>query len=287
MFSERVGIHFCERERSGGEKKPKSGEKGVAPTKMSSIVVCGGSCGAQVRFINWLIGAPLIPVGNAGRSVIVWHVVDGNEESEKVNVVVHYRKDLGLAAHDDVFAQVLRKDLNGFLGLVVEQSTYDGRHLKLGLGFMVDAIHVALRVNLAKRKSVWANLRITQLPDRHDTIDIGRWLGGASHIVVMTNNLSEDFERFEQKDKETVRHRLVVTEYVAGDPVACVLGGGGRWTLTTIKTDVVVPLGALESRWLRWNELYVRDQLNFYLTEPQLMCKDKRPYVVSLLAMNT
>jgi len=254
---------------------------------MSSIVVCGGNCHSQVRFINWLIGAPLIPVGNAGRSVIVWHVVDGNEDSEKVNVVVHYRQDLGLGVcHDDVYAQVMRADLDCFIGMVVDRATCDGDEYKLGLGFMVDAIHVALRVNTKKRSSVWTHLKITQLPERNDTIDIGRWLRGSSHIVLMGKSQSEDFDRFEESDTDVERRRVIIMEYVAEDPILCVLGRNARWTLATIMTQSVVPLLMEEGRWLRSNELHVRHMMGCFRTSAHPVCKDKRPYVSALLAMS-
>lgn len=209
---------------------------------MSSVVVYGGSRSSQVSFINWVVGWPMIPMGNAGRCVVVWHLVGG--VGTHVNVVVRYRNDLGLGVcPDDAKVEVKMDELDEFLGLVVDNDS---------LGFMVDSVHVSVPGGGRGGET------ITQLPEEDDLIEISRWLVDSSHIVVLAAKLSPRFREFEDRDK-CPRRRVVVTPFVEGGVIMCVLGCARRWSQFTIRVGDGIAVSKEEDRWLRVNESEVRN----------------------------
>ena len=260
---------------------------------MCSIMLYGGDKVRQVRFINWLIGADLVPEGNAGRCPITWHMVNGDERSEKLNVMVTYRRDeTGCACHPIVYTKVNRVELDAFLDLVVSYAPVDMKgplsakamlH-RLGTGFMVNEVHVVLPVDMKIRASTRSELRVTQIPLGWDSI--GRWLIHASHIVLFNQNPPHEFMTFERKDK-VARRRIVIEEFQKDGMVVCILGSRGRWMHVTVLLSPMPGLSEETREWLKANSHTARSVMGLYgLTGGSVSYVDTRAEVVALRGMD-
>jgi hypothetical protein len=245
----------------------------------------------QSRFVNWFIGGDLIPVGNAGRCPVTWHLVDGPETPEKTNVLVTYCADeTGEPAHRNVYAQVKYDELDDFLGLVVdyaplcENGPLSAKAIEhgLGIGLMVKEIHVVLFVDMKKRISVWPSLRITQLPESDE---IGEWLKLASHIVLFDREPSRAFATFDRHDS-VPRHRVIVGEYTKGGIISYALGCGSRWKYSTIALTPMVEVGPVERRWLKHGATIVRDEMFMHSATLSVPKVETRSEVRALLSMD-
>ena len=200
---------------------------------MKSVVIHGGSRRSQACFLEWvLIG---IPVVDRGGCVVVWDIVEG-EVNEVASVVVHYRKDLGLECSPvGALMEVGVGDLDELLGFDNDP-----------LGFLVDWVHVCVRGRMT--------IRITQLPEMDDLVDVSRWLVDASVIVVLGPGISERFRVFDGADK-CPRRRMVVTPFVEGGLIMRALGCGRRWSQFTVRLEKgTLAVSAEEDRWLCANE---------------------------------